>query len=63
MITLSDLIAREGSQERAAHFLGVTLSTFRRWVAGKNISPMGRKVLSDNGVELSPLKSTPEFVK
>ncbi len=51
-MTLQELITREGSQENAARFLGVTLSTFRRWLAGKKVSPMGRRLLADKGVEV-----------
>lgn len=51
-MTLQDIITREGSQEKAAHFLGVTITTFRRWLAGKKISPMGRRLLADKGVEV-----------
>lgn len=54
-MTLDELIEREGSQEKAALYLGVTLSTVRRWMIGKKVSPMGQKILKANKVEIGPL--------
>lgn len=51
-MTIEELIEREGSQARAAHHLGITLSTLRRWMAGKPVSPMGLAILKRFKIEV-----------
>jgi len=53
--TYADLVSIHGSQEAAAAVCGVTLSTFGRWMRGKN-HPRGKLVkdrLRELGVEVA----------
>lgn len=59
-MTIEELIAREGSQAKAAHHLGITLSTLRRWMAGKKVSPMGLAILKRFKIEAPRVLAVPE---
>ena len=52
-MTLSELVSKHGSQEKAALYIGVHFQSLRGWLAGRH-APRGlnRKRLQSLGVDL-----------